>query len=197
MALPKILEKFNQYIPMSGGTMTGAILFKDVENVISTPDTNHWIRILAGPEFNNGARLSLAGKDTPGKEGQFYLVARDGTTESSLVGTPSGTLTWNGVNVERVTSSGTNWIRYESGLQIVWGSDVILSPPSITKTFGAPFLPWGSDITGMSYSILAFPYAAEGNSFVNTLTVNPRPESAIFNTNDAVGFTWCAVGKWK
>lgn len=48
------------------------------------------------------------------------LTADDGNDSADLVLNPSGSATWNGKEVERVNASGTNYIRFESGLQICW-----------------------------------------------------------------------------
>ena len=82
-----VKDNLDNYLPLSGGTMTG-----DIYNGKLTD----FLRIQGYSENNKGARLSLAGKDHPSMPGEFYLVAADGTRNASLVGAPSGSLTWGG-----------------------------------------------------------------------------------------------------
>lgn len=84
----------HDYLPLAGGTMTGSIVFSGVDNFLTSQNTNRWNRILSGPTINDGARLSLAGKDQPENPGQFWLAAKNSTSQAILIGSPDGTLRW-------------------------------------------------------------------------------------------------------
>ena len=86
-------------LPLSGGTMTGSIVFSGVDNFLTSQNTDRWNRILSGPTMDDGARLSLAGKDQPENPGKFWIVAKNSTSQAILIGSPDGTLMWSGSNV--------------------------------------------------------------------------------------------------
>ena len=50
--------------------------------------------------YTIGANLILRGKDRPNETGIFWLVADNGSNSSRLMGSPDGTLTWNGQAVQ-------------------------------------------------------------------------------------------------
>ena len=74
--------------------------------------TNAGINYGGGTTINNGAYLTVMGKDA---DGYFNIVANDGTHTQNLVGYTSGTLGWSGTNFARTDNtkafaicSGTN-----------------------------------------------------------------------------------------
>ena len=71
-----------------------------------------FMEFFGGTTYKNGAYIRLDGKDGP-KTGNFTLASGNGTTNISLIGTPSGGLTWNSKNVVCVESgtSGNFWYR--------------------------------------------------------------------------------------
>lgn len=116
--LKYLLDNFNDYLPKSGGTMTGAITLADGGNPLSTAggtmtgdielsDTkqlkntvdNGYLRFQGGTGDGNGARVVLSGKDRNSNNGDFEIVANDGTNSKTLLGKPDGTLTWDGKTV--------------------------------------------------------------------------------------------------
>ena len=156
----------------SGGTMTGDIQFSAGDIWFNrqtlgirgtTNDT--YLEICPGPTSNfsskTGASLMMAGRDYTGNfipKGCFFLTAAsEANGNKSLVGYPSGSLTWGGNEVARVVSSGksadgTQWYRkyndgyIEQGGYYDKGSyDHFLSLPI---TFLTPF-------SGANYSITA------------------------------------------
>lgn len=126
-----------------GGTINGSIeLCADWTHIGSTANTSMILQhdkltqgfeIWSGNSLPAGASLILRGAlhDDGGK---FYLAASnkigDSDTDTShtriiLEGDPNGSLKWNGKEVERINASSlahSGYIRYESGLQICWGT---------------------------------------------------------------------------
>ena len=112
------------YLPLSGGTMTGDITLSG-NRIIKNSSNEHGLLLYGGSTVVNGAVLTLYGNNslaTSAYDGSFLLRTGDGTSNKDLIGRTDGTLTWNGKEIERVNASGTNYIRYDSGLQICWGS---------------------------------------------------------------------------
>lgn len=102
----------NNYLPLSGGQLTSADLSRNVT-------TSH-LQLRGGTTILNGAYLSLGGKDFDARPGAFYMVARNAETGHALTGSPDGSLTWGGKNIDVIESQGDGWIRYSNGLQICW-----------------------------------------------------------------------------
>ena len=76
--------------PISGGTVTGAIMRSG--NIITNIGTNTSVNFCGGTNLDNGANLILRGKDQTGIEGDFELVANDGTNKRTLSGSPTNVL---------------------------------------------------------------------------------------------------------
>ena len=92
------------YLPLSGGTMTGTI-FGNGAFVKNTTDANY-LRFISGTDIGKGALIFLGGKDCTGFEGIFQIQAHDGANSRTLIGKPDGTLTWNNSNI--LTASNYN-----------------------------------------------------------------------------------------
>ena len=182
------------YLPLAGGTMTGFVIFANADNRIRVNYDNNagQLNLYGGIDMTHGAYLGLNGSNFGNAGGRFSLNASDGTNSSLLVGRPDGTLTWGGKNIERVESSGTNYIRYVSGLQICWGI--------VTGT------------ANTSSTAITFPQAFVNNSYfgyANTVTssstvnVNVGSYSTTgmtayhTNTSSAPVVRWIAIGKWQ
>lgn len=90
-------------LPLTGGTMTGAITFDDLNNIIKSADNIHQITILGGSASGsqNGAKLYLSGADHA-DEGAFILQAGNANGYKQLIGKPDGSLTWEGSDVVTV-----------------------------------------------------------------------------------------------
>ena len=108
-------------LPLSGGTMTGAIKYAGANSEEFSLGLSSTTNIDIGWNFANedGALLALRG-NSDGGSGNFELFARNASNSVSLLGKPNGDLKWNSKEIERVNSKGTNWIRFESGLQMCW-----------------------------------------------------------------------------
>ena len=88
--------KFNEYLPLEGGTMTGPI---------------------------SGNPLTLTADDGNG-------------TTASMVLNPNGVATWEGKDIDMIDSSGTGWIRYKNGIQIVFGTTTMSADGGATGWTG-------------------------------------------------------------
>ena len=106
------------YLPLSGGTISGEIL-SDVDAFLKRSVSNAELTLYGGPSYLEGAYISLFGKDREGNPGGFNITTSTGADRKKLIGYSKGNLTWIGKEIERVASSGLDWIRYESGIQII------------------------------------------------------------------------------
>ena len=90
-----LLNHFDNYLPLSGGTMTGSIQYVDNGKVFTIRKSIAGTVDLCWNWFNNeGAGLELRSTDYS-SPGEFTLYARDANNTSSLTGKPGGSLTWN------------------------------------------------------------------------------------------------------
>ena len=90
--------KTADYLPLSGGTMTGTITSSAVDFIKRNVNNNH-LTIMGGTGYSNSASILLNGGESPSNAGAFQLLARDGTTSRLFIGKPDGTLTWHGSNI--------------------------------------------------------------------------------------------------
>ena len=191
----------NNYLPLSGGTMTGALTFGVYNAIFRNVDNNGLL--LSGATANEkGAALVLCGKDNANNAGRFLLIARDGANEPTLIGKPDGSLTWGGKEVERVNESGTNYIRYENGLQICWGKTPQLSPSVNTDTSQRVTFPVAFKDT--NYSICVSNHYVTGSGWrTSSMCVSNMQTTYvdlyIYITSGTYTCTldWVAVGFWK
>ena len=185
----QLAQAMAKFLPLTGGTLTGPLTVDNTMMVKSASDSKRSL-ICGATDWSMGAHIVLSGRDNS-SGGEFGLVARNDSTECSLTGTPNGALTWGGKDVERVSSSGTNYIRYENGLQIVWGLNVggavitfpvaFKSRPYITATH------WGSS--------LCFPVPKGITNTGFTMTVYGTDYNQ--KTDSWADADWIAIGYWK
>lgn len=128
------------FLSLKGGNMTGGIV-STVSGVIRQATTSNHSLFMGGTNLSSGAYLAVFGKDwTDSRKGAFQLSSTDGNVTYSLLGELDGTLTWGGKSVERVEASGSNYIRFASGLQLCWSNSTALdSSKQNTITFPVPF----------------------------------------------------------
>lgn len=102
--LKNLNDKTNNldYLALEGGVMTGDIQMNDAQ--IKQVDDTGRIEIHGGTEFADGCSLYLMGKNNAISKGGFQIITHNGENTKSLVGTPTGNLSWNGEQV--VTSAG-------------------------------------------------------------------------------------------
>ena len=187
----------NNVLPLSGGTMTGTI--KKSSDVIQGTDDTLTVRINGGTTYANGAFLLLYGKSNASYGGYFYLRATDGTSIKDLHGRPDGTLTWGTKEIERVYVSGTNYIRYESGLQICWGNNIsfntsgtAINLPVAFKDATYGFVPVGRGISTSTNCAIAKLTAKTTTAFTVVAVATNNLSSFTSGTIDYI-----AIGLWK
>lgn len=183
------------FLPLAGGTMTGNIHFNKVDPVLLGSNTTGQLGLYAGVNNFDGASLQMFGRSDSTYAGAFYLRAstKSSANDSSgvfadLIGKPNGSLMWYGKEVERVTSSGTNYIRFESGLQIVWGwttattagTSVTFPVPFVNASYGVAAQTTGSSLT-----------AGWSNKTTTGITIQSSHATA------QAGLEYICIGKWK
>lgn len=112
-------------LPLSGGTMTGWIIFPCAKINSANNDTYKEMWITAGQDWGEGGLLKLFKSDSPQTPGGFKLTSfKNGNPSVSLTGTQDGILTWGDSNV--VTAR--NYLNYtvcrptDSGITIGGGA---------------------------------------------------------------------------
>ena len=189
-------------LPKSGGAMTGNISVPSNFNMSATSNDGR-IAFFGGAGYSYGSVLELSAGGREGASGQFMLSARDGQgATKSLIGKPDGTLTWGGKEVERVNSSGDGYIRYESGLQICWGSYQVSSGTQVSEVvFPVPFLskssyvPNANSLTKGNINLICVRDANSANGEKMTVQAYLQGNTTAPTTNYYVA--WSARGKWK
>lgn len=184
-------------ITSAGGTLASGLKFSSGSIYNMNLTVNNGRMVICGSEnTTSGAFIRLSGKDETNYAGDWRLTAHNGTESKTLVGKPNGPLTWGGNEVERVISSGTNYKRYASGMQICWGRNSTGSNGGANIVFPVPFtdqpelLPviHGLSASGGPWSILYQPVSGtEGNVWA----FSPSGGHA------QVGVSWIAIGRWE
>ena len=104
--------------------------------------------------------------------------------------------------IERVNSSGSNYIRYESGLQICWG---YVSVNANTATNTTPFAYRGTVTITFPVAFNSTPFGVsnvdDGSPWWTTtarsITSTTMQVEASGNALSTKGVFWLAIGKWK
>lgn len=192
-------------LPLLGGTMNGNIAWTKGEigyrtNTHTDPLVScRQIIVTAGKvdsEWNDGnAKLALHTFDSTGvntaENGGFDLLASDGTNSASLTGRPGGSLTWANKDVERVNAksgSSIGYIRFESGLQIVFGGDSATSSGKVI-TFPVAF-------NGTNYRTAITPMGTSiGVGWGTATSTSLKFQTS--STNTPASFEYIIVGWWK
>lgn len=179
-------------LPLSGGKLTGDLLMGSNARQIVFDDDGGEIYIGQSTPFNLGGSaliLRTANDVRPNEAGTFILAAGspDGQYEI-FVGRANGDLSWQGQELERIAASdGKTYIRYSSGLQIVY-IRTEASPTGVTKTFGVPF---------SSTPIAVATHLGTANHVV--ITADCSPTALVLRTNFSVPVDAYAliIGRWK
>lgn len=129
------------YLPLSGGTMTGAIT--QSQTLLADKDgDSSFIEIRSATSTSTGARLRMdsTGSDNPG---EFWLDT--GGTVYRLKGAPSGTLSWNGKTFKVGDSSdgrisrtvNTSYVALDGGSGWEQGASLLCYGKASSSTAGA------------------------------------------------------------
>ena len=87
------------YLPLEGGTMTGAIRVADTSAAIRRERTDSEVRIHGATDLTDGATLVLYGKDSASGVGGALIRTTDGTQTVDLKMYPDGKLYWGGLSL--------------------------------------------------------------------------------------------------
>ena len=174
------------YLPLSGGTMTGAISKSNnvTNNTVDSGYTSFW----GASTSTGGAILTLTGKDNTTYSGAWLIRAGDGVNTSSLQGSPTGSLTWKSVEVERVHNTSGKYLKLDSGLLVCYGLGQFDSTGSAV-TFDADFKDNSEPTIFMS-----------PQNTTTTASYSSRTKSGFTlktSSSSAVWVSWLAIGRWK
>lgn len=90
-------------LPISGGTLTGNLLFSGSDPIICNESGQRGKRIRlysgAGGNYSGGASINLYQSNHTSSPGVFTVAAHNGENSAVLTGYPDGKLTWKGGNI--------------------------------------------------------------------------------------------------
>lgn len=178
----------NGALPLSGGTMTGGIAYSGVNVIAKSDDTDEYVEIVGGTSESTGAHISVYGKDNTSKPGNITMEAYDGTNTNRMVLEPTGSAQIGGKEVERVNSSGTGYIRFESGLQICWNRVSSVTTSGKAETFLAAFKTGSTPRLAIATATNAIAVAFSGLSESGCTFKSASGSQAI---------DYIAIGVWK
>lgn len=180
-------SELSNYLPLSGGTMTGNITFtpdSDTGVTIRNTKTNGEIQI---GDMAIGGQLLVFNKSHSNFPGAFMIRTTNG---KSLIGYKDGVLTWDGAEISRIVTVNGNYIRFFHGIQICWGTEVGASGkwiayPVAFKGTPIPVVSYG-DRAAYSGSLTAYNFGTTGFNVAKTA-----------ETGGNSRFNYVAVGYWK
>lgn len=196
------------YLPLAGGTMSGAIKWDGLSSsnkFYAGFTEGDGSRDIGWASTSHGAKIALRSadydRDGTASVGEFIIIADNGTNEKNLCGRVNGSLLWDSKEVERVNASGSNYIRYESGLQICWGhtGNKTATAGSTSQVVTFPVAFKNSD-----YAVSVTSRYVSGSWTNNTTLINGNTTTSVelFLQNITSSaytfyFVWMAVGYWK
>lgn len=192
---------YNNYLPLSGASpLTGNLLSSKTDfNIVKTTNTGS-LQLKGGIDSVSGASLFLYGSSSTNL-GQFSIRASQSSNNyKDLVGTVNGSLTWVGKEVERLNSKGSNYVRYENGLQLCWGIEHGNDTGSYkTITFPVPF---NNDVSDIVITMSAGSVTSSASNHISFQITEIVNTSFAFLTSIASSWSngvsrWIAIGFWK
>ncbi|WP_302364741.1 phage tail protein [Pyramidobacter piscolens] len=187
----------NSKLPLAGGMLTGNLSSSAVDFNLYKANAAGRIVVRGGSQYANGGSLYLYGKDYDSSDpnlpnedpGSVVLVAHDGARSSVLKMKSDGTFTINGKALALETdleSSGTDYIRLKSGVQICYGNVQITNGASGNSiTFPQPF--------SAAPSVQATPVTQTVGIGVDSISAT----ATMIKTTTAAYVRWLAVGRWS
>lgn len=188
-------QDLTQYLPLSGGSMTGAKVTRNIDDDI--------LAIFGGKgekATGFGADIQLCGPNHATRAGEFIIWAEKLGQDTALRGTPAGALTWGsndlGGSAIVAKSLDTNgYIKYASGLVMQWGTATNLpaSQDVVPVTFPITF-PNGVG------SVVITSAGSYGNQLgfswgqVKDITTSGFKLSTAASDVDSQGKNWFAIG---
>lgn len=177
------------YLPLTGGTMTGDIVFAG-GNTIKLYDNTKDLNLIAGTRWQDSSHIVIRGANLPQDDPNYdarghivFLACGEDGVNSRLWLNPNGDLKLNNKQVELVDSIGNNYIRFNSGLQICWGQ----ANGSTTVTLPQSFVSYDYQI---SLTDVGQDRHSGGAGNKTTTTFYVFGGSGVY-------FHWIAIGKWK
>ena len=139
--------KFSNYLPLTGGNITGPLKSAPGTYAITSQVKTSLIRILGGTSPSTGANLDLYGEGD--SDGKFVLRARNSSGYKVLEGKINGSLTWGGQSILTLVSFWSNnssWYRKYSDGWIEQGG-ICASTNYATVTLPLPMKDAGYNIS--------------------------------------------------
>lgn len=136
-------------LKLSGGTLNGPI-FTSVMNILSSTQNDRYLNFNGGTNYNNGATLTIYGKDAASTPGWAVLRANDGNLSNQLVLQPSGYASVGGKAI--ITSAGGTMTGVLTGprfIQKLGNIDVTTTPGSVIYSNSFVFRDKNDKLFGM------------------------------------------------
>lgn len=177
-------------LPLTGGKLDGALSLKYGGKLYQSKNTSYGYTVLTskGDEGPNSCTIFLANHDSVDKGSMIlrYLDGSGNPHDLYLQG-ESGEISWNRRDVETVSSFGSNFTRYSSGLQI-FHERTTASTDGKTTTFSAPFSSEPIVVATHQGTLGLTNIVAMGSTTGVTLRTN---------LNQPVNAYVIAIGRWK
>ena len=188
-------------LPLAGGTMTGGIRFENGTEIYPL-DTADWNTLEVS---GNGANLHLRGTQSPYYPNSFGVTVDNGSTQKQLYGSIDGSLQWDSKNIVRSINgttadasgnieldigggaTGSNFARYDDGIQMCWG--ITETGDTNTITFPQAYVSTPSALVTNSGTNTSWTYRIES---INTTTLKVTSTSS-----SRVPYHYFVIGRWK
>lgn len=189
----------NTFLPLAGGTMTGEIIRNTY--VVKNNTDDSYTEFLGGKD-ESSSYLVLYGKNHPSTPGRINIRANNGTNSAYLTLDANGGFTWLAKELERVNAVGSNYIRFESGVQICWGHTATKTVNGASSTSQVVTFPVA--FKNSDYAVSFTSRFVSGSWTNNTTLINNNTTTSVELflqnvTGSVYGFyfVWMAVGSWK
>lgn len=201
-----VQSNLSNYLSLSGGTMSGSIV---VPRFALTTATNDNELVLIGNTTTSGTAypcFALRGSSRSSEPGTVYIRAATASEGHEMKLWPNGSATWCSKELERVEdsslSSSSGYIKYSSGLQLIWGVvNIAASSTGTAVTFIKAFssepriflnTAWASAY-GYSYGVQAISRSSTGFTAVCG-SGSADTSTTRWSSGNCV---WLAIGNWK